>query len=588
MNLKKINEIFCSEYFILSILTIIAIGVRLLSINKVSGLWYDEMLTYIFSSKNSIVEVTKALLKEDFHMPLYYFYVHGWMKLFGTSDIVLRLSSVFWGVLSVPAGFYLGKTYKSKGLGYFLASVITLSPIMIFFSQEFRFYSMLMFFSIIAVTFLLKLIETPSKKDFIIFSLANLVILYIYTMGIIFVSLEVMVLIFHFYLYKKENLKELAKHLTIFSILAIPYLILLASYLYASNQSLIDVFSWSEKITPYTFLILVNDWFSPFLSGIFNSDTVLFEKFFTSFYMFMVLLFTSAVSICFLFGIILSILKFNQKLLYMLFISLSFLLAEIILSLQGNLILVTKYTTVIIPILFLIACNGLFSIKKKIPKILILSFILVVFTNNIRMHERTLSYTERTGIKTLAEFLIENKINKNDYILFPTRSELLKKYINSANIIDFSTFKILNLDKTKQESYKLFDKKFIMTTNKNNAPDKLKPYLSNPEPTPELKNYINSALKQIPKGGRLFLISNPSCESYSKQKIRNIISLYNLGQISRDIYKYHLLYPMESKIFFDIKDIIEANPSMRKVSVDEINDTKNNRWNWKVYIYQKK
>jgi len=576
MNPKNLKSILSSEYCILIVISIAALFIRLLSIDKAGGLWRDEMLTYVFSLSNSAFGVIKTILRNDFHMPLYYLYVNVWMKFFGSNDLVLRLSSVLLGVLSVPASFYLGKTYKSKSLGYFLSLIVALSPIMIYYSQEFRFYSMLMFFSMLSLIFFLKLLDATSKKDFILFSLSNLVILYIYTMGIIFVFTELVVLSFHFYKYRKAEFKVLIKYMSFLFIAAIPYLIMLVLNLRAADQALLEPLGWS-KLNNYSLLFFVQDWFSPNLMGLNSQNPDYYAKFFASSLMYSRLFFISLSTICFFTGFVLALNKINRKMLYLLIIFGLFFATELILSAKGSLATITRYTLICLPIIFLISCDGLISIKNRVVKVSLISIILFIFINNVVHYKTAISFSNRGGgLSYPAEFLLKQNLGKNDYIIYPTCTDMIKKYIPNAKFIDFSFLGIINLDKTKQEQSKIFDKEFILTTNKYNYKDKLYPYLLNTEPTPELKHFMNSSIAKIPKGNRLFLVQGELIPRINSPEI-------NQRFVKRGSSK-NLRTIIFGKMFSDIRKTIEANPSIEKLEVK----TNPRIRSYTLYIYRKK
>lgn len=586
MNKDKIKNFFTNKYFILTILTFVALIVRLLNLDKPSGLWYDEMLTYIFSSKHFPLGILKTLLRFDFHMPLYYMYVHIWMKLFGSADIVLRLSSVIWGVLTVPAFFYLGKTYKSEKLGYLLSIIGCLSPIMIFYSQEFRFYSMLIFFATISLIYFLKLLEAPNKKNYFLFGASNLVILYIYTMGIIFVGTEIFLLILHFYLYKKDYLKPLLTQLLIFFIFCIPYLYLLFLYTKTSGQSLISPFAWS-KSNAYTPLFLINDWFSSFTVGQCTQNADIYKHFFKGHSNILNLIAVSTSSICFITGFVSSLLKPSKKTLYLLSIATAFLGTEIILCLFSDFVLVTKYTVIILPIILLLCCNGLLSIKIENLRLILISLILIIFTHSVLSHNTMPAYNIRPGgFKFPAEQLNKFKY-KNAYLIYPENSFLLKKYNQELNFIDFDIPGILCIDKSRKEALDVLDTKFVYTTNKHNSIEKFTPYLLNLRPNKKLVSFFNKSVQKVPQGQTLILLEGPYWnKGFSLELMRNFIKYYQKGKISKKDYDSMLFQFIFSKYSMDIKTILKENPSLKEVKSFKLLDI-NGDTKWDFHIYKK-
>lgn len=570
------------EIFMILLITLVALGVRLLDIDKPFGLWYDEMLTYVISSHSLPVGILKECWRLDFHMPLYYLFVGLWMKLFGAADLTLRLSSVLWGVLCVPAFFYLGKIYKSKKLGYFLAVIAALNPIMIYYSQEVRFYSMLMFFATISLIFTLKLLENPSRRNFIVWGLANLVILYIYMMGIIFVGLEVLVLL----IYLKNSSKTLSKYLAGFGLLSLPYFFLLASYWHFSNQVFLDPFSYYQPNNLATLFLLLNDWFSPALSV---EGVNIYEQFLQNHVPIVSLIIMTISTACFVVGFASTLRKPDKKFLCLVSIATLFLCAEIFLSISGSFVLLSKYTLVVFPIILLIACDGLLLIKNKPLKTFLIGIILLTFMLNCLNYKHTMAFSQRrNGLKPAAAELIKLKPDKNDYILFSNGAYLFQKCINDTNFVDFDISSILYLDKSKREAKKVFDEKFVLTTNKHNSLEQFLPYLLSAKPTRELQTFEKSMVEKIPNGGRLIIVDswrNPFFESMQSD-ILNYKN--NKSAKSKQIYRQRIFYFVYSKIYADLKLLIERDKSLKRVQTITVGGENTGNRAWRILIYEKR
>lgn len=582
MKFEKIKKIFLNKYSIIAALTILALFVRLLNIDIPGGFWYDEMMTYIFSSKEFPFGILKTLWQQEYHMPFYYLYLSLWMKFFGTSDIILRFSSIFFGALTIPALYFLGKAYKSEKLGYLLAALGCLSPILIYYSQEFRFYSMLFFFSTLSIYFFLRLINTFNKKDTALFYTSNLIILYIYTMGIIFVAVEVFVLFLNYYLYNRKNLTHFIKYSILPAILTIPYFILLISFINGSNNAFVDPLGWGQS-SLYSIIPLINDWFTPFLTSIYGQQIDLINN-------------PSIVShllfvtpIYFITGFILGLRKADKNLYYLLTILFSFLIINFILCSLGYLVLISKYTIIVLPIIFLICMDGLLSIKTKCLKYILISLLLITFAYS-SIYKNIKSPTFRPdGIKQPAEKIMQ--LNPNgDYLIATEGTNLFQKYTKGLHFINFDSHKIIHLDKTKKENLKVFDKNFVMTTNKYNSDKKLATYFLSSEPTNELETFVDIQLKSIPQSKRLIHVEGPNY--YEQPDIRQIneYSLaYAKGLIHAKDYKNSLFYLLNQKINLDLKTALRENSSLAKEKEILIhNKTNTINCSWIITVYRKK
>ena len=585
---SKIQKVLRNQYFILALITLLALFVRLLNIDKSYGLWVDEMFSYYITSKGFPFEIISSIFKIDYHhMPLHYYYLGVWMHFFGNNDVVLRLSSVFWGVITVPAFFYLGKTYMSEKLGYFLAVVASLSPILIYYSQEVRLYSMLVFFSTLSLIFFLKTIDNPNKKNLLLLGFFNLGIIYTYTMGGLFVFIQWFILLLHLYLYKKDYLINYFIYSLIFFISSIPYIILLVLCVQADSQGLVKAFPWGGD---YIFnpIPLFNDLLSPFFSNI--VDGVGWGKYFYYFKFSGLknfLLFSSIPTICFLLGLIRNLLNPNKKTLYLFCLFLFFFLIEVILNIVGGLNIMTRYALIILPIILLLGSGGILLIKNIYIKKLFIGLILIVFILNSINYKISDSHKMRyNGFKFSAEAL-KDFDSKNTYLLhYRYNSDFFKKYLKNVNAIDFNTFSALGFDRTKTSTLKIFSKDFIS----KKSTSKIAAFCANPNPTKELKAFIDSSVKTIPKEGHIIFIEGPFGEK-PFYEVQHFSQKFLTNNLDKKLYNRIILESVINKLRHDIKILLDKNLSLEKTKVfyKKIGSTDpSEKGKWVFYVYRKK
>lgn len=122
----------------------------------VQSFWRDEAFTYLISKK-SLGEIA-AITAKDFSPPLYYFVIHFWMKLFGSSEIVLRSVSLIFFILTVYVAYlFMRDILKIKGTRaelYALFFIIT--PHIVYYAFEARMYAMFAFLSTLSFYLLFK------------------------------------------------------------------------------------------------------------------------------------------------------------------------------------------------------------------------------------------------------------------------------------------------------------------------------------------------------------------------------------------------------------------------------------------------
>jgi mannosyltransferase len=118
--------------------------------------WNDE------GNSARIAERSLQLITEgaagDIHPPLYYYLLHVWRGLFGSSEFALRSLSAVLGVVIVGLTFLIGRKAFSAGVGLLAAFVAAINPFQIYYSQEARMYLLLAVIGAAATFFLLRLL----------------------------------------------------------------------------------------------------------------------------------------------------------------------------------------------------------------------------------------------------------------------------------------------------------------------------------------------------------------------------------------------------------------------------------------------
>jgi len=148
----------------LLVIILIALALRLTLLGGQS-LWYDEGVTWLLSQKppGELLQWTAA----DIQPPLYYLLIWETDALFGSREWALRFPSVIFGVLTVPLIYILAhRLFPAASSSRRLASppllaagLFAISPVMVYYAQEARMYTLLVFEATLAGYLLLKLLH---------------------------------------------------------------------------------------------------------------------------------------------------------------------------------------------------------------------------------------------------------------------------------------------------------------------------------------------------------------------------------------------------------------------------------------------
>lgn len=100
---------------------------------------------------------------EPSHPPLYYIVANLSVGAFGASEFALRLPSALFGILTIPLIFLLGKRLHSIETGLLAASMFAFGSVEVYYGQEARMYSMVLFLAVLSTWVLLE-ISDDSKQ----------------------------------------------------------------------------------------------------------------------------------------------------------------------------------------------------------------------------------------------------------------------------------------------------------------------------------------------------------------------------------------------------------------------------------------
>lgn len=136
--------------------------IRLIALNQ--SLWLDEAITAKVVHQFSLFQISSLFSPADFHPPLYYIVMKMWTAVFGYSEIALRMPSVIFSLLTGHAIFLIGTRLKNQKFGLWAAALYLFNPLVIYYSQEARMYSMVTFLLTFALYFWLEIMHHTEEK----------------------------------------------------------------------------------------------------------------------------------------------------------------------------------------------------------------------------------------------------------------------------------------------------------------------------------------------------------------------------------------------------------------------------------------
>lgn len=208
------------------ILCAFAIGIQGLQADVI---WFDELTSVghmgVFDTSFSPDRtINSVILISTQHVPLYFLIGGVWTSLMGTSAFVLRLLSLFAGLLSIPLTFRFGSNYFDKQIGVIAAFMIGTSAFVMIYFHEIRMYTLLLLWLILHFDIYWKLVHSNNSKQihFLLLILTTTLLIYTHVFSVVFLAA---LGIYHFLVpYKNSKWFRILIAWFIGGILFLPYL----------------------------------------------------------------------------------------------------------------------------------------------------------------------------------------------------------------------------------------------------------------------------------------------------------------------------------------------------------------------------
>lgn len=199
-------------FIILTLTTVL----RFISLNQ--SLWLDEA-TSALTTQMSLSKFFTSFLPGDFHPPLYYLSLRLWSLIFGSSEVVLRIPSIIFGILTI----YLVYKLSGKIAALFLGT----SGLFLYYTQEARMYVMSTFLVTLSVYSFTKILHKEARVGywFIFASTLGLIALTDY------LPLLILLVFISFAIFTKQSISWWKKYITSHIILLVVSLIWLPTFI---------------------------------------------------------------------------------------------------------------------------------------------------------------------------------------------------------------------------------------------------------------------------------------------------------------------------------------------------------------------
>ncbi|HYM81321.1 MAG TPA: glycosyltransferase family 39 protein [Candidatus Limnocylindria bacterium] len=164
----------------LAAILLLALALRVVDLGGES-VWIDEGFS-IRLARMPLPELLPAA-SHDIHPPLYYFLLHFWVGLFGSSEAAVRSLSVVFGMLGIALVARLGRRWLGAETGLLAAFLLAISPFHVHYSQEARAYAQNLFFTLLSLVAFLSWMEHGGTRRALVYVAATALMVYTHSYG---------------------------------------------------------------------------------------------------------------------------------------------------------------------------------------------------------------------------------------------------------------------------------------------------------------------------------------------------------------------------------------------------------------------
>lgn len=497
---------FIKRNLIIFLILVLALFLRFNVDTLIQGCNFDEF-AIVAIAKNSFFEMIKAIAKEDYHAPLYYFLAHLFMA-FKNNFLILRLINIIFSICNVYVFYKIARLVADKKTGYFLALFLTVNHLHISIANFIKFYALAILLTSISLYYFIKILKNNDSALNKLAIVNNFLIL-CHTFGFVFVAIEYLILKFN-----NKEIKELFIKTLPSVIFFLP--ILLFQTKIALFESVISPHGGYPALSFFALYNFLNDYFSPLISYACNVEKIEAPSLFIDVLFnyknsgvfdsvsFVSFLFLSFIPVLVgVFGILTGLKnKIARNVFYVSILYLFFFLILVILNVSG---LIPLYVFPSGFILCVIAVVSILNLKHNIKYFLVLLLLIpqLVIVNVFPVDKREFPYKNYANID---EYI--NLIDPNIHIILIEAGRFAKYYYSDKNIVDFDYEEQKGSHSRKWLSL-AFDENEIKNVNKNNLKEVIKPYILGQKNNENFENYLNKALfSKIRKNDKLILVFN--------------------------------------------------------------------------------
>jgi hypothetical protein len=159
-------------FWIVAGLTAVAALLRFATLG-VQSYHHDEIVTASRILRSDFGHAMNAVGFSESAPPLYYALAWVWTQVTGTGEFGLRSLSALAGVATVPVVFLIGIELRGRRAGLMAAALVAVNPMLLWYSQEARAYSLLALLCAVSLLFCVRALRNGRRRDFTLWGVAS-------------------------------------------------------------------------------------------------------------------------------------------------------------------------------------------------------------------------------------------------------------------------------------------------------------------------------------------------------------------------------------------------------------------------------
>jgi hypothetical protein len=173
-------------WMIVAALVVVGLAVRVVLMRSI---WVDEAIS-IHQAHMSLGGMLDNLRATDRHPPLHYLILWLVVRLFGDGELAVRGPSILASAALIPVLFVTGRELFDRRTGLVAAGFATFAPLIVWYGQEARMYSLFMLLGAVALWAQVKVLRDGRNRYWVAYAGVTIALLYTHYFALIPIAIQ--------------------------------------------------------------------------------------------------------------------------------------------------------------------------------------------------------------------------------------------------------------------------------------------------------------------------------------------------------------------------------------------------------------